>query len=191
MGTLITQAAYARQRGVTKQAVFAAVKAGRIRLIDGKIDPEIADIQWARNTSHEHRHRALGGADHGPGAAGIAQPTGISSGSADVRTPSRDSEAAGDGSFLEAKTRSEQARAELFELELAQKRGELVVADEIRRATFEKARIARDALLALAPRLAPQVAAEPDVAKCHDLIMAEVRMICQELAAGESGATRQ
>ena len=187
MGTLITQAAYARQRGVTKQAVSAAVKAGRIRLIDGKIDPEIADIQWARNTSHEHRHRALGGVDHGPGAAGLAQPAG----SADVRTQSPDPEPRDNGSFLDAKTRSEQARAELFELELAQKRGELVVADEIRRATFEKARIARDALLALAPRLAPQVAAESDVAKCHDLIMAEVRMICQELAAGESGATRQ
>lgn len=187
MATLITQAAYARARGVTKQAVSAAVKAGRIRLIDGKIDPEIADIQWQRNTSHEHRQRALGGVDRGIGAGGIVTTTPAEP----PRNAPRDPEGQGDTTFLEAKTRSEQARAELFELELAQKRGELVVAEEVRRATFEKSRIARDALLALAPRLAPQVAAESDVAKCHDLIMAEVRMICQELAAGESGATRQ
>lgn len=47
---LITQAEYARRRGVAKSAVAKAVSEKRITLIDGKIDPEFADFQWARNT---------------------------------------------------------------------------------------------------------------------------------------------
>ena len=47
---LITQAEYARRRGVAKSAVAKAVAEGRITLINGKVDPAVADIQWAQNT---------------------------------------------------------------------------------------------------------------------------------------------
>lgn len=47
---LITQAAYARHRGVTKTAVHAAVQSERIRLVNGKVDVAQADRDWAENT---------------------------------------------------------------------------------------------------------------------------------------------
>jgi hypothetical protein len=47
---LITQAEYARRRGVAKSAVAKAVAERRITLIEGRIDPSVADIQWERNT---------------------------------------------------------------------------------------------------------------------------------------------
>lgn len=53
----ITQAAYAKRRGVSAMAVSKAISTGRLResviLIDGtaKIrDPDLADREWARNT---------------------------------------------------------------------------------------------------------------------------------------------
>ena len=47
----ISQREYARQRGVRHSAVQRAISEGRITTLpDGKIDPELADRQWAENT---------------------------------------------------------------------------------------------------------------------------------------------
>lgn len=43
---LLTQAAYARRRGVTKQAVGEAVSDGRITLVGGLVDVAKADSDW-------------------------------------------------------------------------------------------------------------------------------------------------
>lgn len=187
MSELISMNAYAKRRGVSHEAVRKAVKTGRIVLINGKVDPEVADIQWARNTNTDQATRGNGGRlPAGYEAGSIA---GLMLGGAESAAPRASGgglEPSGDNPrFMDAKTRSELARAELFELELAQKRGDLVNAEAIRRATFEKARIARDALMGLPARLAPQLAAETDPAKIHDLITVEVRRICEELSRGE------
>lgn len=50
MPELITPAEYARRRPCHHTAVLKAIKTGRISLIDGKIDPEVANIQWDKNT---------------------------------------------------------------------------------------------------------------------------------------------
>jgi len=43
--------AYAKHRGVTEGAVRKAIKSGRISKKDnGKIDPNLADSQWSKNT---------------------------------------------------------------------------------------------------------------------------------------------
>lgn len=65
---LITQAEYARLRksrglpGGSKPGVLKAVQTGRITLIDGKIDPEIADREWQERTSGAQQ-RAVGSTD--------------------------------------------------------------------------------------------------------------------------------
>ena len=43
---LLTQAQYAKARGVTRQAVSQAVREGRIPLVTGKIDPTVADVAF-------------------------------------------------------------------------------------------------------------------------------------------------
>lgn len=57
--TLVSQAEYARRRGVTPGAVKKAVDTGRITIVerDGKpmLDPEVADIQWEKNTNANMR----------------------------------------------------------------------------------------------------------------------------------------
>lgn len=52
MTTRLSKSAYARRRGVTEGAVRQAIKAGRISIgDDGKIDPELADVEWEQNTN--------------------------------------------------------------------------------------------------------------------------------------------
>jgi hypothetical protein len=168
---LITQAEYARRRGVSRAAVTQAVKAGRIMLIDGRIDPDVADIQWAKNTPNSRT---------GGPATGAVPPT---------RNPLRGSEVeappagAGDPTLLDARTRREQALAELAELELAEKRGELVPVEDIRKALVPKILGVRDALDTLADRLAPLLAAEADPAKVYAMLKQEHRQILAQLSS--------
>lgn len=48
---LLSRREYAAHRGVAVSAVQKAVETGRITLMDGKIDPEKADKEWAENTN--------------------------------------------------------------------------------------------------------------------------------------------
>jgi hypothetical protein len=47
---LVSMNEYARSRGISSVAVSKAVKTKRIKLVRGKIDPSLADEQWAANT---------------------------------------------------------------------------------------------------------------------------------------------
>ncbi len=51
-GSRLSISAYARHRGVSRQAVHLAIRTGRIRrCADGKIDPVVADREWLANTA--------------------------------------------------------------------------------------------------------------------------------------------
>jgi hypothetical protein len=192
---LISLRAYARSRderglpGGTLRAVQKAIEAGRITPIAGKIDPDVADIQWERNTDPAQQKRGAPGALDQLEAAASAPPA------AEVQTSAPrgdDGSASGDQrSRIREAARSEAARAELLEYELGLKRGTLILTEDVKRAAFEKARIARDALLAIPDRLAPLLAAEQDPAQVHAILAQELRRVCSELSAGEDKPTRQ
>ena len=46
---LISIKDFAVRQGVTYQAVWRAVKSGRLTLLNGKLDAEVAAIQWEKN----------------------------------------------------------------------------------------------------------------------------------------------
>ncbi len=171
MPELIGLREYARRRGVTLGAVQKAIKSGRIRPIEGKIDPEVADIQWARNTDVAQQR-------------GQAAVVSMASATAIVPRAAR-AESSDDGAgpqLLESRARREQALAELAELELAEKRGELVAVADVTKALVPKLLGVRDALDTLADRLAPLLAAEVDPAKVYALLKAEHRQILAQLS---------
>ena len=152
MVELISPAEYARSRkarglpGGTDVAVHRALKTGRIILIDGKIDPFVADIQWEKNT----RKRA----DlHGDSAASRQVQQAAQS------APQMD----GAPSWADNKARTEAAVAELKEIELAQKKGELIDRAGHERAAQQTARVLRDALVQTLPsKIALELAALTD-----------------------------
>lgn len=161
---LVSQAEYARRRGVSRPAVLKAVKSGRIVLIDGKIDPEVADIQWAKNTAPRVQADA-------PTRAAAIEPR--------ETLP----DAVEPVSLNEARARREAVMASLAELELAERRGELVSAAGVEKALASKILGARDALDALADRLSPLLAAESDASKVYAMLRREIRQALALLAA--------
>lgn len=164
--TLLSLRAYARHRaargmvGQTLGAVQKAIRTGRITPIDGKVDPEVADIQWFEKTDAVQQARGANGG-HAPKPMPEA---------ARQIPPAGDREG-----YFAVKERRERAEAELAELELHQRRGELVRAADVEREQFAVQRALRDRFAGVPDRIAPIVAAESDVGRCHEIIAAEIR----------------
>lgn len=159
---LITQAEYARHRGVSEAAVSKALAAGRVTLTDGKIDPVAADAQWARNS----RVRA----NAKPPAAQVAN--------SDVGDP----EAPGADNYWTARSRREQAEAELAEIDLAERTGQVIQVKAVEAVWAQALGATREHLLQVRARLAPLLAAESDVFKIEQLLDAEHAQALQHLA---------
>ena len=131
--TRLSVAAYARHRkskklpGGTETGVRNAIRDGRItRGVDGKIDPAVADEEWAANT----------------GRPGPKPKT---------------------ADYEVERAREQRAKADLREIELAEKRGELTNAAENYREGFKLGNQIQQTLLALPDRLAPEYASMDDI----------------------------
>jgi hypothetical protein len=160
----------ARELGITRQAVSKAEKAGRIsRAANGDFDLDAARIQYRLHTDPEQQLRSL------------QQERSTPAGVAVLERPSYEFE--GDAKALvAAKARREQAEAQIAELELAEKRGEIIANADHKRVVFALCRSICDALMPLADRITPLVAAESEPAKVHAVITAEIRQVLRMLA---------
>lgn len=163
----VTKSKYAEMRGCAASAVTRAIAEGRITtiVVEGRemIDPTVADIQWARNT----RARA-----DSSGATDAAE-----------RQPVIAANEVGSvASYEEARRRRETAEASIAEMKQAEMEGVLIRADAVRSAWAAKITGARDALLQIPSRLAPQLAAESDLVAVTGLLEAELRQALAELS---------
>jgi hypothetical protein len=187
----MTQAEYALHRGVSAVAVHKAVKAQRISLINGKIDPAVADIQWAANT----RPRA----DQRPAASLAAAQAQASTHAAGAQAsaqlnaqpvPQALAPADDDGDdYWAARSKRERAEAAIAEMRLAELEGKLIRSDAIRSAWSRKIATTRDALLQIPHRLAPILAAEADMERVGQLLEDELRQALAELSRTDATET--
>jgi hypothetical protein len=166
----MTQAEYAAHRGVSAVAVHKAVKAGRISLIEGKIDPAVADIQWAQNT----RPRA----DRAPQIAPVQDDRPA------VALPILASPVASDDNddYWVSRAKRERAEAAIAEMKRAELEGKLIRTEVIRAAWARKISSSRDALLQIPHRLAPVLAAESDLERIGQLLDEELRQALMHLS---------
>jgi hypothetical protein len=164
---LMTQAQYARHRGCSKVAVGKAVKAQRISLVNGLIDPAVADIQWKANS------RARVSATPTPDQPSLLHAL-AQNAAADVSTP--------DGYTL-SRNRREAADAEMAELKLAEQQGLLIRVDAVKAVLAAAFTSTRDNLLQIPSRLSAILAAETDAAKVHELLQAELYRALEGMAA--------
>lgn len=214
---LITQAEYARRRGVAKSAVAKAVAERRITLIEGRIDPSVADIQWERNT----RARADSGrpvsarptvrpaissdASTTPGADVVSRtealgesPTSpaFSPGSPTREPPPRVSPqpsyepALSESGYSYDRARREKYEADLAEIKLREQRGDLVRKIEVRAEMAARIGQLRERLLQLPARLAHALTPEARV-----LLEGELRDVLSQASdapghAASAAATR-
>jgi phage terminase Nu1 subunit (DNA packaging protein) len=156
---LITQAEYARQRGVSRAAVTDAVKSGRICLIDGKIDPEVANIQWLKNT----RTPKLAA----PSTPDPVPDTAITQTLYDLQL---------------ARAKRETHEANLAEMKERQRAGELVELAQVHLAYTTLAAQLRAALERIPDKLSSRLAAESDEHTVHTLLLAELDQALLDMA---------
>jgi hypothetical protein len=166
---LLTYSAYARRRGCDEKAVRKAVAEHRITAIerDGRnwIDPEVADIQWARNTRARVRPDRDAGADQSAAGAvaptdAAAAPAGPDPGAAAPSTPG----------YSDHKSRQAAADAERAELETAELARRLVKREQAERGAFDAFRTLRDAVFSACRSQAPMVIGLTEVREVQQLL---------------------
>ncbi len=157
-GDWLTPAEYARHRGVSRVAVHKAIRDGRIAIVRGRISRDVADRDWTENT-----------APAAPPAGGEA------------------SESAAGITYNRARTLEKVVRARIAQFTLDELQKKLVDAEDVLQAADDHGRRVKDALMTLPGRLGPRVAAEKSRVKCEQMILAEVRRLCEELAARALG----
>tara|TARA_S200002703_G_scaffold142975_1_gene135657 strand:- start:779 stop:1333 length:555 start_codon:yes stop_codon:yes gene_type:complete len=147
---LVTRAEAARALGVTPEAVYAAVKTGRLSVVTGKdgkplVNAETMREEWARNTQTR-----IGVGPKAPGDGRAKKPLRNKEErmkSNDEPRISKTSEAIPD--YDESRARTEHLKAELLELERQQKEGLLVKAEDVEHEWVEIITRARTKLLGI------------------------------------------
>lgn len=162
---LLSKTAYARHRGCDEKAVRKAISEGRISTIDGKIDPDVADIQWAKNT----RARADSGR-----AQGLLTVDG------GAATPAADAPGAPDSApaapgYADYRAIREKADAEMAQRANMKDAGLLVDRATVERGAFDVVRAFRDAVMAIGQRAAPRCIGMADARDIEHAITEETR----------------
>lgn len=169
---LVSQAEYARQRGVSRQYIGQMVAKGVIRLQGRKVDPAQADAALAavREPARPERRAT-------PKAEPALKPL----------VPATELPALPQGGdlptlLLKTRIKSEVEKAKLLEIKARVEAGKYVDADEVKVAAFNKARVVRDALMNIPERLAAVLAAETDASRVHAMLTSEIRAALEDLA---------
>lgn len=173
----ISEAALARLLGVSRQSINEHVKRGTIdKGADGLIDVHLAKLAIA------NRVRPSGKTAEAV-APTVPVPTPPSA-PADT-SPAVDMAAT---SYHVAKTLREAAEARMAELKLAEMRRQLIRADDVRALHAKAAVQFREALMQIAARLAPILAAETDQSKIQTILDAEHRHALTEFTRAPDAA---
>lgn len=163
-GQLMTQAAYARSRGVSKQAVNKLVKRKIIPVFGerGLVDPAIADLKIGQNL-HPGRSKMVENTAGRPSQNGFSSPSG-SSGSGSSGS-----------NLLEARAMRETYEGLQSKLDYEKSIGLVVNREATERGIYEAARALRDAVLNVPRRCCADLVASGDPAKAEQLLSAELK----------------
>ena len=177
--------AYARHRGVSLRAVQKALASGRISARkDGRVDADVADANWERNTAPRPRP-APKPANRAP-LKEVAPPALPQSARHHADPPRREpTEPPRLESGLEyskARAVRESYLARLAKIDFEERTEKLVSRDEMQVAAFSRFRMFRDGMLNIPDRLAAVLAAETDPRQVHELLATEIRKALTEFS---------
>ena len=129
------------------------VEAGRITLVGGRVNPEVADIQLEGNTDQTKPRNSVSG-----------NPKGAQNGAAGTLDEASRRALSASRKLQDHRARIAALDVEEREIDLAMRRGETVKKVDVRRELFELARLARDRVMGVPAKIAVEVAAEADPA---------------------------
>lgn len=172
----------ARQLGVSDTAIHKAVKAGRCeKHTDGSVDVESVRLGMALTADPlRGGQRQAGVFGEASTGSAVSLPGDLPFHASEVTAPAAES-GRGHRPLLDARTLTEQARAEREQIELAKLKGTLGEIAPMVRAVHDAMVAARSELLSLPDRLTPLVTPEQDPAKVYSLVEQEVQRVCQTL----------
>jgi hypothetical protein len=171
--------AYARHRGVSHTTVLKAIASGRVTAKGGKLDPKVADRQWAASTNQSKPRNTVSGNPDGNGRWGNQHGRG---GQEEKPAPEAPAEQPGAGSYAQARAGREAYLARLAKIEYEKAIGKLIDADEVRKKWFESGRRVRESVMSVCDRVAPLVTGLSDVAEVHRIIENELRVALEGLS---------
>ncbi len=169
MPNLISPTEYARQRCVHHTTVLKAIRTGRITLINGKIDPEVANIQWEKNTRPRMDFPKTSPVVPAPKDIGLPLPK------ADALIPA-------EHDLRLARAKREYHEANIAEMRYRQKAGELVELHQVTLAYTALAAQLRAALERIPDKLSSRLAAESDPHAIHILLTQELDQSLEDMA---------
>jgi hypothetical protein len=169
---LMSMRAYAKHRGVSAMAVSKAVKAGRIPLTEGKIDPDLADAAWSRNTRANVSERQREPAQERD----------------DRQTEARRGDGPTPGTMAHAQFVHETAKAKKASLEALRLEGKYAELSAVKRMVGGLVAAAKMRLRAIGNRLAPELAIETNPAVIQSKVESEIDDALSELAHWEPEA---
>lgn len=167
---LLTQTAYAKRRGVSRQYISKLVKEGVLPLDDGKVNPVQADAilearrEPARPTYQEKQDMRSGV---------VGQPIPGQRTIPDSELPKV---------LLKAKIKSESEKAKLLEIKAKVEAGKYVDIDDVLAAAFKQARTVRDNILIIPDRLSPILLNIDNVDDMHKALTEELTKALEVLS---------
>lgn len=161
MANIITQAAYAKQRGVTPARINHLISKGVVILVNGKVDPDQADaaIEAAANPAY-------------------------------AKAPGRPAKDRGPSNYADAAAREKHFKALLAELDFKEREGELVNAAELRHELAAVFTVVKTSLRSIPAKVAQEVfhlalnakAEREGVASIFKLMLKEIDVVLTELS---------
>lgn len=171
--------AYAKHRGVSHVAVLKALRDGRIsKDSDGRIDPAQADLQWAENTDQMKPRNSVSGDPRRRRRKGEAAAPMMFAGpqhAGSARAAPREEPSI--TTLAQARLVLEAYKARMAKLEYELAEASVVDAEEVRAASFDASRQARDLLIDIPERLGSLLSAP-----AYEALRKEIAHVCGVLS---------
>ena len=202
MAKIVTYSAYARHRNCSVQAVYNAVKEGRLPAAavtdpNGvkKLDLEAADSEWSQNTDPAMQQGSIAAKENQAIPAdsiNVIPPAIDGEGISDKDMEFDDEELELDESgellkvpaFNRSRAKKEAFNAKMAQLEFRTRAGELVEADEVKKTAFKAGRMVRELIMNIPDRISSELASINDPQRVHVLLSNELRKALETLASG-------
>jgi hypothetical protein len=174
--TTMTVTEYALHRGVSQPLISRWKKEGRLVLDStGRILVRATDLVLGKDM-----HPTKGGRSGSRAASDPSPPP------PSTAAPDADGQGSGDELSLANAARLEKVqKVRLLHMEIEEKAGNLVSRSDVERTAFDLARRGQEALMGIADRLSPQLAAEADPHRVHVMLSDELRRVCELIASLE------
>jgi phage terminase Nu1 subunit (DNA packaging protein) len=175
--TQISAKDFANLKGISFKSVYNAVKSGRLTPIDPnvrglKFDRARAEIDWELYRKDKHIPKSKRGeTDNG---SPDKQPDLFDENSEVTRPNAKDHQ-------LIASAKHEKFKAENERLKFEEQLGKLVDAEDVRRESFQIARITRDAMLSIPDRISAQLCGITDPVAMHATLTKELNGALDQL----------